>query len=223
MAALLINDCYQGEGWWRFGFAEALSLTVALSIFFLPMIVQEKSVMVFFSPFWAFMAMVSLATVYWYPSRHMLMIQGLSSETHWLFSMLAHAVFTLWALFAVLYNVQSGRLHHPQDVGKLRQLPPLLAIERQSLWMSRATLFLLTLALISGFFYADFNEERIFRLNHKLLFSGLSWLGVLVIVCGQSFRHWRGQRVNYAVLACYGFLLLGYIGSQFVLEIILKR
>lgn len=207
----------------RFGFAEALAFTVGLAMALLPMVAHERNVVSFFTPFWSMMASITLLMVWVRPSRHLLDLSSLPSEMHFILSMLAHAFFTLWALLSFLHLLQMSRLHRPGDVAKLRQLPPLMAIERQALWMGRLTAIFLTSALMTGFFYAEESRGSVLHLNHKLLFSGLAWLAVLGIVWAQWWKGWRGKRMNIAVLMAYGFLLLSYIGSQFVREILLSR
>ncbi|MCH5141924.1 cytochrome c biogenesis protein CcsA, partial [Mammaliicoccus sciuri] len=58
---------------------------------------------------------------------------------------------------------------------------------------------------------------------HKTVFSLLSWLVFGVLLVGHWRFGWRGQRA--ANMTLYGVILLGlaFIGTKFVLELILNK
>jgi ABC-type uncharacterized transport system permease subunit len=64
---------------------------------------------------------------------------------------------------------------------------------------------------------------RAWRWDHKAVFSVLSWLTFAALLMGRCAL-WlaRSQRGARAVCGC-GLLLLGYVGSRFVLEVVLGR
>ncbi|MBZ0145025.1 MAG: cytochrome c biogenesis protein CcsA, partial [Rhodocyclaceae bacterium] len=59
--------------------------------------------------------------------------------------------------------------------------------------------------------------------NHKTLFSILSWLIFAVLLTGRYVWGWRGRKALRWTLAGFATLLLAYIGSRFVLEVLLSR
>jgi len=60
------------------------------------------------------------------------------------------------------------------------------------------------------------------HLVHKTVFSVLSWLIFGILLIGRWRMGWRGHRAVTFTLWGFGFLLLGFLGSKFVLEVILK-
>ena len=59
--------------------------------------------------------------------------------------------------------------------------------------------------------------------NHKTLFTLLSWLALAVLLWGRLTQGWRGRFAIRMLYAAATLLLLGYVGSHFVLEVILAR
>jgi ABC-type uncharacterized transport system permease subunit len=60
-------------------------------------------------------------------------------------------------------------------------------------------------------------------LSHKTLFGIVSWLIFGALLAGHHWRGWRGRTAVHWTLAGFTALLLAYIGSKVVLEVILKR
>ena len=59
--------------------------------------------------------------------------------------------------------------------------------------------------------------------THKTLFSFLGWLTFGILLYGRWRFGWRGRRALYWILAGTALLVLGYLGSKFVSEILLGR
>jgi ABC-type uncharacterized transport system permease subunit len=59
--------------------------------------------------------------------------------------------------------------------------------------------------------------------THKVVFSVLGWLVFGALLVGRYRYGWRGKVALRWILAGSVLLLLGYIGSKFVLEAILHR
>ena len=51
----------------------------------------------------------------------------------------------------------------------------------------------------------------------------VGWLIFGALLAGRYFRGWRGRKAVHWTLAGFTMLLLAYVGSKFVLEIILRR
>ena len=143
-------------------------------------------------------------------------------------AMAAYGLLTIGAAHAMLMTVAERGLHarkgrglQAQDTGRV--LPPLLTLERllfRFIWIGFG---LLTLTLVSG---VIFNEElfgRAARFNHKTVFAVLSWFIFAGLLAGRVIAGWRGRTAVKWTLAGYAVLLLAYVGSRFVLEVVLKR
>ncbi len=82
---------------------------------------------------------------------------------------------------------------------------------------------LLTLTVFSGLLFSQtlFGKPLVF--DHKTIFALISW----ILFSGLLIARWRvGLRGRVAVrwvLSAYTALLLAYVGSRFVLEVILQR
>ena len=145
---------------------------------------------------------------------------------HLVMSLLAYSLFTIAALHAILTAVLDRGLRHGNTPTALRDAPPLIALETLLLRIIQLGFVLLTLALASGFLFSEqvFGKAITFPHNaHKVIFGVLSWLIYGAFLIGHRFYGWRGRTAATLTLIGFGLLLLGYVGSKFVLEVILQR
>jgi ABC-type uncharacterized transport system permease subunit len=63
----------------------------------------------------------------------------------------------------------------------------------------------------------------VWKWNHKTIFSVLSWITFAALLWGRWQWGWRGRRAVGVLYAGAALLLLAYVGSRFVLEVILQR
>ena len=82
---------------------------------------------------------------------------------------------------------------------------------------------LLTLTLMSGLMFSESLFGKAFVFNHKTVFALLSWAIFAALLVGRHLRGWRGKMALRWTLAGFATLLLAYIGSRFVLEVLLNR
>jgi ABC-type uncharacterized transport system permease subunit len=61
------------------------------------------------------------------------------------------------------------------------------------------------------------------KFNHKVVFGILSWCIYAALLAGRRIYGWRGQLALRWTLAGFLALLLAYVGSKFVVEVILHR
>lgn len=142
---------------------------------------------------------------------------------HVVSALLAYALFGITTLLAVLMLIRNHYLHARKMAPRQRFLPPLLAIEKLMFQSLQLGFLLLTVAVISGTVFAEavFGEPA--KLNHKTVFGILSWLIYLVILLKHHTQAWRGKKVAWWIIVAFISLMLAYLGSKFVLEIILHR
>ena len=100
---------------------------------------------------------------------------------------------------------------------------PLLTLERLTFRFVGAGFALLTATLAAGWLFGEELYGKAWIWNHKSVFSLLSWLTFAVLLFGRKRFGWRGQRAVHMLYAGSLLLLLAYVGSRFVLEVILKR
>ena len=158
----------------------------------------------------------------------------LAFKLHLVLAMLAYSLFTIAMLHAVLMAVVERRLHHARKdpagfgtsgplAGPLARVPPLLTLERLLFHTIAAAFAFLTLTLATGFAFSETLFGRAMRFDHKTVFAVVSWLTFALLLGGRWLRGWRGRTALRWTLAGFVFLLLAYIGSRFVLEVLLGR
>jgi len=152
-------------------------------------------------------------------------------RTHLLLALAAYGLMTVAALQALLMALLDRRLHRPVEnpgersiIGRvLDAQPPLLVQERllfRVIWIGFVTL---TLAVGTGSITSMSLTGKVLPMDHKTVFTMLSWLTFGVLLIGRHVRGWRGQVALRWTLTGFGFLLLAYTGTRFVLEVILHR
>jgi ABC-type uncharacterized transport system permease subunit len=142
---------------------------------------------------------------------------------HFVIAMLAYSLFIVATMHAVVMLAEQKWLHRGVMPPFLRSLPPLLEMEALLFRILLAAFVLLTLTVVSGVFFSEQLFHRPLRFNHKTVFGLLSWGIFGSLLAGRYFYGWRGKRAVYWTLWGFAALLLAYVGSKFVLEIILKR
>lgn len=142
---------------------------------------------------------------------------------HILVAMLAYSLFTVAALHAVLMAAAERALHHGRVPILLAGLPPLMTMESLLFRLIQVAFVLLTLTLVSGLLFSESLFGKAFMFNHKTVFALLSWAIFAALLIGRHLRGWRGKVALRWTLSGFGALLLAYIGSRFVLEVILGR
>ena len=142
---------------------------------------------------------------------------------HLLIALLAYSLLTIAALHAFMMSVVEKRLHHMAQTNLGAGLPPLLTMESVLFRLLALGFILLTLTLISGVFFSEEIFHKPAELNHKTVFAVLAWLVYAILLGGRKLWGWRGKTAVRWTWAGFVMLLLAYIGTHFVLEIILHR
>ena len=156
-------------------------------------------------------------------------IRKLTEPTSWMFdahvlvAMLANSLFTIAALHAGLMSLVEKRLHHATLPRVLKNLPPLLTMEKLLFRIIGIGLILLTLTLASGIVFSEQIFGKPWQFSHKVLFGFISWGVFATLLLGHTFQGWRGRTAVRWTLSGFGFLILAYLGTKFVMEVILHR
>jgi ABC-type uncharacterized transport system permease subunit len=142
-----------------------------------------------------------------------------SLQAHILTSVLAYSFLAIAALHALLAGYQNWQLKHKHQNALMRTLPALETMEKllfELIWVGE---ILLTVSLLTGFYvYNDFFAQQ---LIHKVTFSIVAWLVYAVLIFGKYHYGWRGQRAIIWTWIGFSGILLGYLGSKFVIEFLL--
>ena len=159
-------------------------------------------------------------------------------KLHFVIANVAYGLFAIAALHAVLMLAVERRLHALKGAGFQRNannrgggwlsnwietLPPLLTMEKLLFRLIGAGFVLLTATLVSGIVFSEQLIDRPLSLDHKTVFAILSWLMFGALLTARRISGWRGRAALRWVIASFIALLLAYVGSRFVFEVLLHR
>lgn len=142
---------------------------------------------------------------------------------HLLIALLAYSLFTFAALHAGLMALAERSLHHKKLPFRLPEFPPIMPMEHLLFQIIGLGFVLLTLTVVTGIFFTEQLFHQPMQLNHKSVFSIAAWLIFAALLWGRRVYGWRGRVAVRWTLTGFGVLLLAYLGSKFVLEILLGR
>ena len=138
---------------------------------------------------------------------------------HILLSLTAYCVLMMAACQAVLLAMQENNLK-TRNLRWLRILPPLESMERLFVSMLWLGMLLLSGAIASGFIFLENMFDQ--RVVHHTVLTCVSWLVYAAFLYGRYRYGWRGMTsVRWTSLA-FALLVLGYLGSKFVVEYLLS-
>ena len=173
---------------------------------------------------WAPVALAAVILQAALPSHYLVHYGGDPLFTlHFAIAMLAYSLFIVATMHAVVMLAEQKWLHRGVMPPFLRSLPPLLEMEALLFRILLAAFVLLTLTVVSGLFFSEQLFGRPLQVTHKTVFGILSWVIFGWLLVGRYRYGWRGKRAVYWTLGGFMALLLAYLGSKFVLEIILQR
>ena len=142
---------------------------------------------------------------------------------HITIALIAYSLFTFAALHALLMAVAERSLHHKPTLIKLPSFPPLMVMESLLFKIIGLGFILLTITVFSGMWFSEHIFGKPLQLNHKTIFSIASWVIYAGLLFGRFKYGWRGLKAIRWTLAGFVLLLLAYIGTQFVLQVVLGR
>jgi ABC-type uncharacterized transport system permease subunit len=136
------------------------------------------------------------------------------------YGLFAAAVVHAWLMTRSEAQMRLGAAGDASQVGV-----PLMTLERLMFAFVVAGFVLLSATLLVGWLFSEslYGAGVAWKWNHKTIFSVLSWLTFALLLWGRWQWGWRGKRAVRVLYAGAALLLLAYVGSRFVLEIILQR
>jgi len=149
---------------------------------------------------------------------------------HIAIAILAYSTLTIAAFHAVLMALQESQLHAPTQAPKtgwlavaVERLPALMTMERLLFRLIVFGFILLTLTVLSGILFSEEIFGRSLKWDHKTIFTLMSWALFGILLAGRKWRGWRGRTALSFTLSGFATLFLAYVGSRFVLEVVLHR
>jgi ABC-type uncharacterized transport system permease subunit len=141
---------------------------------------------------------------------------------HLAFGVACYGLFGTAVVHAWFMTRAESRMRHAEDP---HSGLPLLTLERLTYRVVAAGFVLLSVTLLIGFGFGEtvYGKTHAWRWDHKTVFSILSWITIAVLLIGRARFGWRGKRAVRVLYVGSAFLLLAYVGSRFVMEIVLGR
>jgi ABC-type uncharacterized transport system permease subunit len=142
---------------------------------------------------------------------------------HIAIALIAYSLFTFAALHALLMTIAERSLHNKPSAIKLPSFPPLLVMEGLLFKVITIGFVLLTFTLISGMLFSEEIFGKPMQFTHKVVFSFASWAIYGWLLFGRYQYGWRGKKAINLTLIGFVLLLLAYVGSKFILQVLLGR
>jgi ABC-type uncharacterized transport system permease subunit len=221
----LIYDMFWAQAELRFGFGQALSMMLWLAVIIYWVESRFLELEGLQAPVLA-LAAVCVPLPALFPglaSPASAATHSTELRLHLALAMIAYGLFTIAALHALLMTLMERRLHGGALVGPLAVMPPLLTMERLLFNVILAGFAFLTLTVATGIVFSETLFGRAMKFDHKTVFAIASWFIFGALLAGRYFYGWRGRTALRWTLAGFVALLLAYVGSRFVLEVILQR
>jgi ABC-type uncharacterized transport system permease subunit len=202
----------------RFGFAPALSMTVwlVLAVYliesrFVPLPGARRVL--------AVLGIVVVALAWTFPGELRPQVASRWAPVHWVLGIASYGLFGAAVLHAAMLNRAERQMRTAAVAGAgASKSMPLLQLERMTFQFVRAGFVVLSAALLLGAWFAS-----PWHWDHKTVFSILGWLVFAGLLAGRRAFGWRGPAATRVVYAGAALLLLAYVGSRFVLEVLLHR
>lgn len=236
--AVLIAAAMHDPQGLRFGFAQALSLLMAVAVLFF--LLEEMFVRIHLlrPPLFAAAAIAAMGPLFY--DGTLIHSPDWPLKTHLWLAMLSYSVIGVAAVHALLMVVLEKGLQTRRGGGRDRtgarasvftlNAPPLLPLEQLLFKLIGTGFVLLTLALLIGaglgwgwFGTTGSGAGMGLRLDHKTLLSVIAWATLALLLAGRYRFGWRGKTAIRWTLAGFVMLSLAYVGSRFVLEAVLHR
>ena len=205
----------------HFGFAPALSVTAWLVA---AVYAVESHIYPQLQTHWALPALGAMAVLLaaLFPGSPLPATVSPWLPLHWAFGIASYGMFAVAVLHAWLMTRAESRIRHAADP---HSGMPLLTMERLTFRFVGAGFLLLSATLLVAVLFSSqlYGAATPLRWDHKVAFSVLSWLTFAVLLLGRARFGWRGRRAVRVVYIGSGLLLLAYVGSRFVMEVILGK
>jgi ABC-type uncharacterized transport system permease subunit len=141
------------------------------------------------------------------------------APVHWVLGIASYGLFGAAVLHGAMLSMAERRMR--STVGMTAPGPmglPLLRLEKLTFRFVAAGFVVLSAALMVGWWFSG-----PWTWDHKAVFSLMGWVVFAALLLGRRVFGWRGRRATgWLYLGC-GLLLLGYVGSRFVFEVVLHR
>jgi ABC-type uncharacterized transport system permease subunit len=206
----------------RFGFAPALSITAWLV---LTVYAIESQRFPQLRARWALAGLGSAAVLLAlaFPGTALHVSASPWLPLHWALGLSSYGLFAAAVVHAWLMTRAEKHIRLAEDPNAGI---PLLTLERLTFRFVLGGFVLLTATLLAGWFFGDklyASTGSGWKWDHKTIFSLLAWITFAALLLGRQLFGWRGRKAVRVLYAGAALLLLAYVGSRFVMEVLLGR
>lgn len=218
-----------GGGGTRLGFAPVLSATVwlVLTVYvveshFVPLRGARRLL--------AVLGLLSVPVLVLFPGYGVMMRSvSVWEPVHVVLAIAAYGLFGAAVVHALLLNRSERAMRNTATAWRLGEpaapgapagggVLPLLTLEKLTFRFVDLGFIVLSAALLMGWWFAS-----PWRWDHKTVFSLLAWAVFAALLLGRRTLGWRGRRATRWLYTGVALLMLAYVGSRFVLEVLLHR
>ncbi|THU00271.1 cytochrome C assembly protein [Lampropedia puyangensis] len=203
----------------RFGFGPALSVTSWLVITVYGI---EYHILPRLQPHWPLALIAAAAAVIGavFPGQLLTASAGPLLAIHLALAIACYGLFAMAVVHGWLM-LRAEKQMRNASAAALESLP-LLSLERLTFRFALAGFVLLTATLIAGLFFGEELYGRAWAWSHKEVFSVLAWLTFAGLLLARWRQGLRGRKAVRILNIGAVLLLLAYVGSRFVVEVVLR-
>ncbi len=166
-------------------------------------------------------AVVAILLTTFLDGRHVIKNNfGTALEAHIFLSFIAYALLALAFIQSMVFSLQHYFLRHKLAMQLPRWLLPLQTMETLLFDWIRLGWVFLTASIITGLVFVDNFMGQ--HLAHKTFFSICAWLVFSALWLGRWRFGWQGVTAVKGTSIGFLLLVLGFLGSKFVLEVLLR-
>ena len=156
-----------------------------------------------------------------FPSPSLANDLSITFRFHILIAMLSYSCLVFTSVRALTIHFQENSLRNPKIRTPDLSLPSLIELDASLHRLLLVTFALLSGTVLSGVVVNLENGRIPLVFDHKTFFSLLAWLLISCIVFGKLFFGWRGRMVaKMTMIGCF-LVILSYLGTQFVVDVVL--
>jgi len=152
-----------------------------------------------------------------FPGDVVIVSHSIYAPLHWTLGIAAYGLFGVAVVHAAMLDRAESLMRQKGGQGLLGM--PLLSLERLTFLFVEAGFVVLTLAIVIGLLTMAHWRWG----DHKTVLSLASWATFAALIVGRRTRGWRGRQATRWVYAGAVLILLAYVGSRFVFEVVLQR
>jgi len=156
------------------------------------------------------------------PDHQSIQYYSISASIHIIVAMLGYGLLAFGSIFSLFLLLFEKGLHaETKNSSMISSSEPLLDVESKLFQIYWVGFAFLTFTLFSSLFFSNYLFGQSLDWNHKTIFTILAWLSYALVLFGRVQFGWRGKKSIIISLLAFAFLILAYLGTKFVVEIVL--